>query len=765
MSTLCGLGYWVQGFRCFPWLALNFHMAHNLNFDPSTLQLVQSSASLPMAAKPLYGILSDALCMAGLHRIPYICIGVLVQILSWGQLALIPVAGQAVPALMACVVLGNLGASIEEVSKDALVTEYGQKHRIKGLQSYSFMALAVGGILGNFLGGYLLLKLQPRTMFLVFSALLSLQLAISSSECIGLLQPEGRNQIRSSQSITDNIRKQLSGLMIAIGEDTIFRPLTWIATSIAAVPVLSGPIFCYQTQYLNLDLWVIGMSKVVGQLMLLSLTLIYDHCWKQIPMRKLVGGIQFVYGTSLLLDLILVTQINVDVFQIPNEVFALCFCGLAETIAQFKILPFTVLLATLCPRGLLIQFVAALLPLGWIHQLPIAHPVDKEIKNCIEEIEGFEELLHLEPRDFTSCRRRAVNPLSSTSSDPLPMGKKKDKTLNESESTIDMKSMIHENALFFDKLVELIPARFYLPDEKDKPWFQGLSKAEKASAKKQSRENIKKARRDRLDPEKSMKTTLDLLKENLEKEKLNMDSDGEEEEIEVRPIMSDLDGGEEQSVTYEELRERLRRKIEELRGGRNTAGSDKGKKRKNERNDKNGNLQKKQKRDGDASNDENNVKKEIEEAAKELTFSHVKLGDNDDRRGKKRKLSKFKELESAMKLEEAKKDPAKGNVFAKKHSWKAAMDRAAGIKVHDNPKLLKQSIHKEKKRHQKNAEKWNERVETTEKMKAEKQQKRSENIADKIHQKKMRRIAKREKKLLRPGFEGRKEGFINEGST
>ncbi|XWS13943.1 hypothetical protein CRYUN_Cryun36dG0082200 [Craigia yunnanensis] len=350
------------------------------------------------------------------------------------------------------------------------------------------------------------------------------------------------------------------------------------------------------------------------------------------------------------------------------------------------------------------------------------------------------------------------------------MGKKREKTFNESELTVDLKSMIHENALFFDKLVELIPARFYLSDEKDKPWFQGLSKAEKASAKKQSRENIKKARRDRLDPEKSSKTTLDLLKENLEKEKLSKDSD-EEEEIEVRPIMSDLDGGEERSVTYEELRQRLRRKIEELRGGRNSADSDK-RKKKNERNDKKGNAQKKRKRDigveenkGATSNDKDKVEKDVEEAAKELTFSHVKLGDEEKHGKKKRKLSKFKELENAMKLEEAKKDPEKGEAITKKHSWKAAMDRAAGIKVHDDPKLLKHSIQKEKKRHHKNVEKWNERVETTEKLKEEKQQKRSENISEKIHQKKMRRIAKREKKLLRPGFEGRKEGFINEGST
>lgn len=58
---------------------------------------------------------------------------------------------------------------------------------------------------------------------------------------------------------------------------------------------------------------------------------------------------------------------------------------------------------------------------------------------------------------------------------------------------------------------------------------------------------------------------------------------------------------------------------------------------------------------------------------------------------------------------------------------------------------MKRSIQKEKKRHQKNVEKWKERVVTQQKMKAEKQQTRSQNIAERIHQKKMRWIAKREK--------------------
>ncbi|XP_059632280.1 probable folate-biopterin transporter 8, chloroplastic [Cornus florida] len=370
MLALCGFGYGVQGYRCFPWLALNFHMAHNLNLHPSMLQLVQHFGNLPMVAKPLYGILSDALYIGGAHRIPYISIGVLLQVLSWGSLALIPVAGEDLPTLVACVLLTNLGASITEVAKDALVAEYGQKHKIIGLQSYAFMALAAGGILGNLLGGFFLLKTQqPKSMLLIFAALLAVQLIISSAtreDSLGLPQPSNHNLV--GKPISDTIEKQYSELMMAISEASIARPLIWIVASIAMVPILSGSMFCYQTQCLNLDPSIIGMSRVTGQLMLLFMTVLYDRFRRIIPVWKLIGTVQILYASSLLLDLILVKQINLKL-GIPNEVFALCFSGVAETIAQFKLLPFQVLFASLAPpgcEGSLISFLASALCLSSI---------------------------------------------------------------------------------------------------------------------------------------------------------------------------------------------------------------------------------------------------------------------------------------------------------------------------------------------------------------------------------------------------------------
>ncbi|GFY81454.1 major facilitator superfamily protein [Actinidia rufa] len=349
----------------------------------------------------------------------------LLQVLSWGTLALIPFAGETLPTLIACVLLSNLGASITEVANDALVAEYGQNHKMSGLQSYAFMALATGGILGNLLGGFFLKSQGPNSTFLVFTCLLALQFAISSAtreDSLGLPLPP--KQFHSRRSVLDSIRKQYSNLMMAITEENISRPLTWIVASIAMVPILSGSMFCYQTQCLNLDPSVLGMSRVIGQLILLSITVVYDRYWKSISMRNLIGAVQILYAASILLDLVLVKQINLKL-GIPNSVMVLCFSGVAEMISQFKILPFQVLFASLAPPGcegsltsfsasalclasivsgflgvgmasllgigsgdysllpvgIVIQFVASLVPLRWIYHVPSSQPnVAKEKK-------------------------------------------------------------------------------------------------------------------------------------------------------------------------------------------------------------------------------------------------------------------------------------------------------------------------------------------------------------------------------------------------
>jgi len=170
---------------------------------------------------------------------------------------------------------------------------------------------------------------------------------------------------------------------------------------------------------------------------------------------------------------------------------------------------------------------------------------------------------------------------------------------------------------------------------------------------------------------------------------------------------------------------------------------------------------KKRKRDdGTEENSKNGkkVKKEAEEKP-DIMYANVFVDPKEARRRKKRRVkNKKKALEQAKRLQEAKKDPEK----ASKIAWDTARRRAAGEKVHDDPKLIKESLKKEEKRQQKHAALWKERQKTVDNQRKEKQKKRTENIRDRAHQKKMRKIEKREKKLMRPGFEGRKDGYVNE---
>ena len=72
---ILGLGFWVQGFRTFPWVAVDFYLKDGLKMSPSGHQVVHNFSNIPFVGKPLYGFLSDVVCVRGEYRLPYIAMG------------------------------------------------------------------------------------------------------------------------------------------------------------------------------------------------------------------------------------------------------------------------------------------------------------------------------------------------------------------------------------------------------------------------------------------------------------------------------------------------------------------------------------------------------------------------------------------------------------------------------------------------------------------------------------------------------------------
>lgn len=81
--------------------------------------------------------------------------------------------------------------------------------------------------------------------------------------------------------------------------------------------------------------------------------------------------------------------------------------------------------------------------------------------------------------------------------------------------------------------------------------------------------------------------------------------------------------------------------------------------------------------------------------------------------------------------------------------------RATGEKVLDDPRLLKKSIKRAEAQKRKSAEAWKERVQQQQQGMEQRQQKRKDNLQGRADEKAAKAAERREKKLMRPGFEGR----------
>jgi hypothetical protein len=324
----------------------------------------------------------------------------------------------------------------------------------------------------------------------------------------------------------------------------------------------------------------------------------------------------------------------------------------------------------------------------------------------------------------------------------------------------DLQALVHSHCVFFDKLVELVPPKFYVPSEgSNDTWIHGMNKAARAAARQATKENLKKAKRVRLDPDK-FATTLQVLQQQEKHDEHAVQPAGNQGKAENR------------TVTYEELRERLHKRLELLRAKRHADAAKTAREWQTEKKQdaQKRSLKRKAKEDPIAMDTPPTklqrpaTMPESQEAKMQLEFGRVKMGISplaSHGREKHRKESKEQLLAKATELQKDMQDPEKGQEIATKHLWSASLSRAAGEKVLDNPKLLKRSLRREEQQRQKSSKKWKERKAIESKTHQTKQQMRRENITQRQDAKKERQIAKREKKLLRPGFEGRKEGFIN----
>ncbi|CAA2969744.1 probable folate-biopterin transporter 4 [Olea europaea subsp. europaea] len=399
---------WEQGFRSFVWTAVSYQLKDNLKLSPSASQFVTSVAFFPWSIKPLYGILSDCIPIRGRKRIPYLVLATLLSLFPWLILSLsISLRSSSMP-LMILLTVQNMGSAMADVVIDAMIAEAVRSERTSfagDLQSISWMTMALGGICGSLLGGYALTNLQINKIFLLFSALPTIQLfsccLVEESSVNNKDFPEqstsngGPHSMNGSSFRKDNTSAERSNsvskrkksqkntkngtvtvnksqvskkdrslatrwfhslkmatftLFRAFRQPIILRPMAWFFLAHVTFPNLSTVMFYYQTEILKLEASFLGTTRVIGWLSLMIGTFIYNRFLQKMKLRRILLCAHIGLSILILLDVVLVSRSNISL-GISDKVMVLFGSALADGINQFKFMPFLILSGQLCPPG------------------------------------------------------------------------------------------------------------------------------------------------------------------------------------------------------------------------------------------------------------------------------------------------------------------------------------------------------------------------------------------------------------------------------
>jgi MFS family permease len=136
-------------------LPLGLYLKNELGVAPTALSVFWGVATIPWYAKPLVGLLVDAVPLLGTRRRAYLVAGTLAAAAAWATFALVP---RAYAPLLAVALAVNLALVVISTNVGGLLAELGQRHGATGRLSALRQTLVgvmnlVAGPLGGLLAG------------------------------------------------------------------------------------------------------------------------------------------------------------------------------------------------------------------------------------------------------------------------------------------------------------------------------------------------------------------------------------------------------------------------------------------------------------------------------------------------------------------------------------------------------------------------------------------------------------------------------------
>jgi folate/biopterin transporter len=332
--------YFVQGILGLARLAVSFFLKDELALTPAEVSALMGIAALPWIVKPLFGFISDGLPILGYRRRPYLILSGFLGSAAWVSLATVVHTAWAATAAIA---LSSLSVAVSDVIVDSLVVERARSESMSdagSLQSLSWGASALGGLITAYFSGYLLEHFSNRTVFAitaVFPLIVSIVAWIIAESPV-IERPD-------FSTVSDQIKQ----LKKAVTQKAIWMPTAFLFLW-QCTPTADAAFFFFTTNELGFEPEFLGRVRLVTSMASLLGVWLFQRYFKTVPFRTIFGWSTVLSAVLGMTMLLLVTHTN-RALGIDDRWFSLGDSLILTVMGQIAYMPVLVLAARLCPEG------------------------------------------------------------------------------------------------------------------------------------------------------------------------------------------------------------------------------------------------------------------------------------------------------------------------------------------------------------------------------------------------------------------------------
>ncbi|KAK4362123.1 hypothetical protein RND71_017364 [Anisodus tanguticus] len=318
-------------------ISTQYYMKDEQKLQPSEAQIYTGIIQLPWIVKPLWGLLTDTLPVIGYRRRPYF------------------------------ILAASAAQAVADVTIDACVTENSISHPslASDMQSLCGVSSSVGQLIGFTISGFLVHLIGSKGVFGVLSIPAALVILI------GMMLHEPFIHNVAYRQVGQKLLDACKAMWMALKCENVWRPCLYMYISLALSLHIHEGMFYWYTDAKDGPMFskeIVGTISSVGAVGYLLGVLLYQNAFKNHPFRFVLFLSQLLVGALGLLDLILVSQVNLQ-FGIPDYVVAVCDTAISHMIGRLRWMPLLVLSSKLCPSGIEGTFFALLMSIDHVGSL------------------------------------------------------------------------------------------------------------------------------------------------------------------------------------------------------------------------------------------------------------------------------------------------------------------------------------------------------------------------------------------------------------